>query len=100
GLFQFDSLGALDLLRPSSYTRQVPLGAPTLASQYVLDAGLFAQTEWRQSSRVTTTFGARWDATSFLTAARENPLVAQVFGLQTNRTPTDWRSIQPRAQVS
>src|SRR5207302_661630 len=57
GLFQFDSLGALDALRASSYTRQVPLGAPTTANQYVLDGGLLAQTEWRPTARTSATIG-------------------------------------------
>ena len=100
GLFQFDSLGALDNLKASKYTRQVPLGVPPSSQQWVLDAGLFAQVEWRPSTTLVATAGLRWDVTSFRTAAARNPLVEQQFGLRTDNTPTDWRRLQPRAQLT
>jgi hypothetical protein len=100
GLFEFDSLGALDALVASRYTRQVPLGPAPYARQYVLDAGAFAQTEWRPSAAVVATLGLRYDVTSFLTAAARNALVEQRLGLRTDNTPTDWSAIQPRAQIT
>src|SRR5215207_2207998 len=100
GLFEFDSLGALDNLVSSRYTRQVPLGAAPYAHQYVLDAGAFAQTEWRPTGAIVATLGLRYDVTSFLTAAERNPVVEQRLGLRTDNTPTDWSAIQPRGQIT
>jgi hypothetical protein len=100
GLFEFDSLGAFESLVASRYTRQVPLGTPPYAHQDVLDAGAFAQTEWRPTPAVVATAGVRYDVTSFLTAAERNPLVEERFGLRTDNTPTDWKGIQPRAQLT
>jgi hypothetical protein len=100
GLFEFDSLLAFDNRVSSRYTRQVPLGTPPYAHQYILDAGLFAQTEWRPSRALVATLGLRYDVTSFLTAAERNQLVEQKFGLRTDNTPTDWSGVQPRAQLT
>jgi len=100
GLFEFDSLGAFDNLVSSRYTRQVPRGAAPYAHQYVLDAGAFAQTDWRPNAAVVATLGLRYDVTSFLTAADRNPLVEQRLGLRTDNTPTDWSALQPRAQIT
>lgn len=99
GLFEFDSLVALDSLRAARYTRQVPLAGQPRSRQYVLDAGLFAQTEWQVSRAVMATLGLRYDVTSFRTAAERNPLVEQRLGLRTDNTPTDWNNIQPRGQI-
>jgi hypothetical protein len=38
--------------------------------------------------------------TSYLTAAGRNPLVELRFGLRTDNTPTDWKGVQPRAQIT
>jgi hypothetical protein len=100
GLFEFDSLGAFETLVSSRYTRQVPLGVPPYAHQNVLDAGAFAQTEWRPNAVLVATLGLRYDVTSYLTAAGRNPLVELRFGLRTDNTPTDWKGVQPRAQIT
>jgi hypothetical protein len=100
GLFQFDSLRALDNLTSSRYTRQVPLGAATFARQWVLDAGAFAQVEWRVTPRLRAQAGLRWDVTSYHTPAAPNPALTSAFGLRTNEAPTDWGKLQPRAQLT
>jgi len=100
GLFEFETLADLEALRPFRYSRQVPLArGEQWARQYVLDAGVFAQVEWRPSPRLVATVGARYDVTAFLTAAPRNPVVEQALGLRTDQTPTDWNNLQPRAQV-
>jgi hypothetical protein len=43
--------------------------------------------------------GLRWDGTAFLTAPACNPLVEQVLNERTDRRPSDWSKLQPRAQV-
>ncbi len=100
GLFAFDSLGALDNLNASRYTRQVPYGAQPESRQWVLDAALFAQAEWHPTSSLLATIGARWDVTNFRTAADPNALVQQTLGLRTDHTPTDWTKVQPRVQLA
>jgi Carboxypeptidase regulatory-like domain len=101
GLFEFETLADLEALRPFRYSRQVPLReGEQWARQYVLDAGLFAQTEWRPRAGVVATLGARWDVTAFLTAAPRNAVVEQALGRRTDRTPTDWDNLQPRAQLA
>ena len=100
GLFQFDSLLALDNLKSSKYTRQVPLGGATCARQWVLDAGAFAQVEWKPAERWAAQLGLRWDVTQYHTPAARNAAVETAFGLRTDNKPTDWGKIQPRAQVT
>ncbi|HYW11320.1 MAG TPA: carboxypeptidase regulatory-like domain-containing protein [Longimicrobium sp.] len=101
GLFEFETLADLEALRPFRYSRQVPLNdGEQWARQSVLDAGVFAQAEWRPSGRLTATLGARYDVTAFLTAAPRNPVVEDSLGLRTDRTPTDRDNLQPRAQAT
>lgn len=101
GLFEFETLADLEALRPFRYSRQVPLAdGEQWARQSVLDAGLFAQAELRPSDRLVATVGVRYDVTAFLTAAPRNPVVEEALGLRTDRTPTDWDNLQPRAQAT
>ena len=100
GLFEFDSLGALDALKASRYTRSTPLTADsTLTRQTVLELGAYAQAEWRPSTNLTVTGGLRWDASAFLTGATYNPLVDTALGFNTTTRPQDWFTLQPRAQI-
>lgn len=99
GLFEFDSLGALNDLKASRYTRSVPLIDSTLTRQNVLELGIFAQAEWRPNATFTLTGGLRWDASAFLTGAEYNPLVDSALGFNTTDKPQDWFTLQPRAQV-
>ena len=100
GLFQFDSLIALDNLTSSKYTRQVPLGGATVAQQWVLDAGAFAQIEWQPWPTVLAQAGVRWDVTQYHTSAARNLSLESAFGLRTNNAPTDWGTLQPRVQIT
>lgn len=100
GLFEFNNLADLDNLRPARYSRTLPLtdSKPT-TEQNVLELSAFAQAEWRPTSRITATMGLRWDGSTFLTAPPRNALVEQALGERTDRAPTDWTKIQPRAQI-
>ncbi len=101
GLFEFESLSDLEAMRPSRYSRQVPLRSPEPhVRQHVLDAALFAQTEFRPLPRLGAMLGLRYDVTSFLTAAEPNPVVERTLGLRTDHAPTDWNNLQPRAQLT
>ena len=100
GLFEFNSLAELEARQPSRYSRTLPLveAAPT-THQRVLELGAFVQAEWRPDARVAVTTGLRWDGTAFLTAPARNALVEQVLRERTDRAPSDWTKIEPRAQV-
>jgi hypothetical protein len=100
GLFEFDDLASLDALRSARYSRQVPLGAPPRATQTVMELSLYGQDEWRLSPNLSALLGVRQDVTSFRTAAIFNPLIEERFGVRTDERPTDWRNIQPRAQIT
>ena len=100
GLFEFNSLADLDNLKPARYSRTLPLTDPRPAThQSVLETGVFAQAEWRPTPRLTTTLGMRWDGSAFLTAPPRTALVEQVLGERTDRAPSDFSKVQPRAQV-
>jgi hypothetical protein len=99
GLFEFANLAGLQSRTSTRYARQVPIADPTRARQYVLDAGVFAQTEWTLSPTLTATLGLRWDVASYLSPARRNEPLEQIMGLRTDHTPTDWDNVQPRAQL-
>ncbi len=100
GLFEFNSLAELETKKPSRYSRTLPLqeGQPT-TQQTVAEIGAFTQAEWRPSSKISTMLGVRWDGTAFLAAPTRNPLVEQVLNERTDRKPSDWSKIQPRAQL-
>ncbi|HEY9227041.1 MAG TPA: TonB-dependent receptor, partial [Gemmatimonadaceae bacterium] len=100
GLFEFNSLADLEAKRAFRYTRTLPLKeAQPTTRQSVLELGAFTQAEWRPSPRITAMLGVRWDGTTFLTKPARNQLVEQILGEETDRSPTDWTKIQPRAQV-
>ena len=100
GRFLFPSLAALEQGRPSEYYRLVPVSSPEPSvDQWVLDAGVFAQGDWRLSRRLTASAGVRWDVSSFLTRAAYNPLLEQELGIRNDRRAVDWRGVQPRGQV-
>ena len=103
GLFEFESLADLEARRASRFSRAVALGGGDLTTrQLVLEAGAFAQAEWRPvavGQRLAATAGLRWDGTAFLTAPRLKALVLDSLGVRTDRAPSDWTKLQPRAQV-
>ncbi|MBA3670945.1 MAG: TonB-dependent receptor [Gemmatimonadaceae bacterium] len=102
GTFAFANLAALDALKPTSYTRKVPLplGTEPIAKMKVWDGAAFVQGEYDFSPRLRALVGLRWDVTSFLTAAEYNPLVEQLTGLRTDNNPTDWNNVQPRGEIT
>lgn len=100
GLFVFPSIAALEAQQANRFTRTVPLtGASPETGQHILELGLFTQAEWQMRERVTVTTGLRWDGTAFLSAPSTNPAVDAAFGVRTARAPSDWRQLQPRAQL-
>jgi Carboxypeptidase regulatory-like domain len=100
GRFIFNSLAEFDNLNPSRYAREVPLQGKPSVQQYVLNASLFGQVQFLPFKNVDATFGLRYDVTSYLTAADNNPVVERTLGFRTDNNPTDWNNIQPRLQLT
>lgn len=102
GLFQFASLDALEAQTPFQYSRLVPNNpdgryAPKL-QQTALDLSAFTQADVNFSSKLSASFGLRWDATVFLTAPEFNPLVERELGRRTDVVASDLNNFQPRLQ--
>lgn len=100
GRFIFNSLADFNNLNPSRYAREVPLKGKPTVEQYVLNASLFGQVQFLPFKNVDATLGLRYDVTSYLTAAENNPVVERTLGFRTNYNPTDWNNIQPRIQLT
>jgi hypothetical protein len=100
GLFEFNSLADLEAKRAARYSRTLPLAeARPTTRQDVLEVGAFTQAEWRPNARTSVMAGLRWDGTAFLTAPPHSAIVEQILEEDTDRKPTDWTKIQPRAQI-
>jgi hypothetical protein len=100
GRFVFNSLAEFNNLNPVRYAREVPLKGKPSVQQYVLNASLFGQVQFLPFKNVDATFGLRYDITSYLTAAENNPVVERTLGFRTDYNPTDWNNIQPRLQLT
>jgi hypothetical protein len=100
GRFVFNNLTEFDNLNPVRYAREVPLQGKPSVQQYVLNASLFGQVQFIPFKNVDATFGLRYDVTSYLTAAENNPVVERTLGFRTDYNPTDWNNIQPRLQLT
>jgi len=102
GLFQFSSLDNLDNLKPSAYTRLVPLnpvdGFTPYLDQTAFDVAAYAQMEYNINAKMSITGGLRWDATIFASKPGFNPLVNNVLGQRTDKVASDYKNIQPRVQ--
>ena len=100
GRFIFNSVADFDNLKASRYAREVPLKGVPSVQQYVLNASLFGEMQFKPVPNLEATFGLRWDVTSYLTAGEYNPAVEKALGLRTDNNPTDWNNIQPRVQFT
>lgn len=104
GLFQFPSLDALEAQTPFQYSRLVPNNpdgryAPKL-QQTALDLSAFTQADINFNSKLSGSFGLRWDATIFMTRPEFNPLVERELGRRTDVVASDLNNFQPRLQFT
>ncbi len=86
GTFFFDSLGALDQLTPSSFTRTLSTRERTSGA---LDGAVYAGDSWRRSDALQLTYGVRLEGTRYLDAPATNPAVETAFGRNTNAFPSE-----------
>lgn len=100
GRFIFNNLKEFNEMNPSRYAREVPINGIPSVQQYVLNASLFGQVQFKPRSDMDLQAGLRWDLTSYLTKGDYNPVVARELGLRTDANPTDWNNIQPRFQLT
>jgi len=101
GRFIFNSLSDLERQRPSRFVREVYLGeGQPIVSYNVVDWAFFAQAQSDVRPNLNLMVGLRWDGTSFLTAPARNPQAEELLGVKTDRRPTDWNNLQPRAQLT
>lgn len=100
GRFIFNNLRDFTNLNPSRYAREVPINGIPSVQQYVLNASLFGQVQFKPRADMDLQAGLRWDLTSYLTKGDYNPVVERELGLRTDANPTDWNNIQPRVQLT
>lgn len=100
GRFIFNSLREFNDLNPSRYAREVPTNGIPSVQQYVLNASLFGQVQFKPRFDMDLMAGLRWDLTSYLTKGAYNPVVDRELGLRTDANPTDWNNFQPRVQLT
>ncbi len=96
GSFSYLSLGDLEAGRAASFSRQlsprVRTGAQTVGAISIGDA-------WRRSNDLQLQYGVRLDGNSFSAGPTENPVLAQLFGVNNGATP-DHLYVSPRVGFS
>ena len=92
GTFTFASLADLEADSPSSFTRTL---APTIRSTGQTGVAVYAADTWRFSDALQFTYGARIEGSSFDGAPARNAAAESLFGVRTDRWPSEWR-VSPR----
>jgi len=86
GMFTYPSLAALAADSPSTFTRTL---APLDRRGTAWNAALYLGDTWRTSGALQLTYGARIEGARFNGAPAENVAVDSLFGLRTDRIPTE-----------
>src|SRR5712691_6954654 len=86
GTFLFPSLAALAAGRPEAFTRTL---APLERAGTSWNGALYLGDTWRAGDGVQITYGARIEAGRFSGAPAYNPAVASLFGVRTDRIPSE-----------
>ena len=92
GTFTYPSLAALAADSPSTFTRTL---APLDRRGTAWNAALYLGDIWRTRGGLQLTYGARLEAARFNGAPAENATVDSLFGLRTDRIPTELH-VSPR----
>ena len=98
GIFQFGSLGSLEINAPDLYLANTSLTGidSELVEWGLLSLGGYVQDAWSIGDRLTLTLGLRVDVPVFLDDPRANPGFQRVFGFGTDQSPSPRPRIQPR----
>lgn len=92
GTFFYQSLADLAANQPASFSRTL---APVIRRGAYTNAALWLGDIWRTSNRVQLTYGVRAEQTTYGGAPAYNAEVERVFGVRTDRLPTE-RRVSPR----
>ncbi len=92
GTYTYNSLADLEAGRPGSYTRTL---APTIRATDQTALALYAADTWQLSDALQLTYGARLEGANYRGAPARNPAAESLFGIRTDRWPTEWR-VSPR----
>lgn len=92
GTFTFLSLGDLEAGQPATFTRTL---VPTQRATTNRAFATYLGDTWRMNDALQLTYGARVDHSNFGGAPAYNPLVDSLYGLRTDRLPTETR-VSPR----
>ncbi len=96
GTFTYQSLQALEANQPSTFTRTL---APTTRATTGLDQAAYLADTWRVGRGLQVTYGLRLERSSFRGAPDYNPDAETLFGVRTDRLPTETR-LSPRLGFS
>src|ERR671915_53842 len=92
GTFTFNSLEDFESSTPAQFTRTLSAGERKSISQ---NFALYLGDAWRKSARLQLTYGLRLETSRYPDAPVYNATVDQLFGLRTDRFPTEV-SVSPR----
>ncbi len=92
GTYTYSSLADLEAGRPASYTRTL---APTIRATDQTAMALYAADTWQLSDALQFTYGARFEGAVYSGAPPRNQAAESLFGIRTDRWPTEWR-VSPR----
>lgn len=101
GFYTFDNLAALEAYQPLQYTRNVRAdGTPPRAVFDVQEYSVYAQDQWRVTSRLLATMGLRYDYARFADAPGRVIDAERAFGIETGVAPIDKNNISPRLALA
>jgi hypothetical protein len=86
GTFYYNSLADFDANQPAQFTRTIS-GHDRLAGSN--NVALYLGDAWRHSPALQVTYGARLEGTRFPNTPDYNPQVDTLFGLRTDRSPSE-----------
>lgn len=93
GTFTYNSLADLEADRPATFTRTL---APQVRSGTQINPSLYLGDAWRRGRALQLTYGVRLEGSTFAGAPAFNPAVDSLFGLRTDRLPSELH-LSPRA---
>lgn len=96
GVWSFTSLANFQSGTANQYIVGVPIGGDANVRINSSIMGLYAQDEWRMSSKLNVQYGIRFDVPSFQDTPPTNPVVLADFGRNTADVPTGNGTISPR----